>query len=291
MFHGSMVAIVTPMLKGGEIDYPTFSNLIEYHIEQGSHAIVPAGTTGESATLDFDEHCQVIRFAVEQVAKRVPVIAGTGANSTSEAVALTRCAKQCDADACLLVTPYYNKPPQEGLYQHYKHIAKEVAIPQILYNVPSRTACDMQAETVERLSRIDNIVGIKEASGSLERATQISELCDADFDIYSGEDIVAVDTILGGGKGVISVTANVAPKKMSQACELALKGDAHSAHQIDKDLQGLHKNLFIEANPIPVKWALQTMGLIGEGIRLPLVPLATQHHNKVLNAMKQAGTI
>lgn len=291
MFQGSMVAIVTPMKVDGTIDYPRYADLIEFHIENGTHALVPAGTTGESATLDFDEHCEVIRFAVEQVAKRIPVIAGTGANSTREALALTQCAKQHGADACLLVTPYYNKPPQEGLYQHYKLIAESVAIPQILYNVPARTAVDMQVDTVERLSHVENIIGIKEATGTPDRALEIMRRCDKSFDVYSGEDIAAAEMMLGGGDGVISVTANVAPQKMAQMCEAALKKDTETTHKLDSELLGLHQQLFIESNPIPSKWALKEMGLIGEGIRLPLVPLAKECHAAVREAMQQAGVI
>ena len=291
MFHGSMVAVVTPMKSDGEIDYSAFANLIEFHIENGTHALVPSGTTGESATLDFDEHCEVIRFAVKQVAKRIPVIAGTGANSTSEAVELTRCAKEGGADACLLVTPYYNKPTQEGLYQHHKHIAEAVAIPQILYNVPGRTACDMRADTAARLSEVSGIVGIKEATGTVERGVEIMRRCKDDFAVYSGEDAAAAEMMLQGGQGVISVTANVAPKKMSQMCEAAIAKDTGLAKELDAGLQGLHKQLFIESNPIPVKWALQQMGLIGEGIRLPLTPLSGECHDAVRDAMKQAGVL
>ena len=283
-----MVAIATPMHKDGSVDYEAFGRLIEFHIENGTDSIVPAGTTGESATLDFKEHCDVVRHAVKQVGGRVPVIAGTGSNSTHEAMELTRDAKDAGADACLLVTPYYNKPTQEGLFEHYTTIAREVAIPQILYNVPGRTACDMQAETVARLSTVEHIVGIKEAS-SLERCEDLLKMCNDKFAIISGEDALACDVILKGGKGVISVVANVAPKAMHEMCAAALSGDADGARAIDKTLRGLHDVMFIESNPIPVKWALTKMGLIEEAARLPLTPLSEQHHAAVTEAMKQAG--
>lgn len=289
MFEGSMVAIATPMQTDGSIDYPAFADLIEFHLESGSDALVVAGTTGESATLDFSEHCEVIRFAVEQNRQRVPLIAGTGANSTREALELTHSARAAAADACLLVTPYYNKPTQEGLYQHHKLIAESVAIPQILYNVPSRTACDMAAETVQRLSEVEGIVGIKEASGSIERAQQIRHLCGEQFAIYSGEDALAAEMILQGAQGVISVTANIAPALMHQMCAAALAADRAQAETLDQSLSALHKALFIESNPIPTKWALARMGLIADSIRLPLTTLSERYHATVLDAMKQAG--
>ena len=291
MFHGSMVAVVTPMAAGGELDYPAFARLIEFHLENGTDALVPAGTTGESATLNFDEHCEVVRRAVETVRGRVPVIAGTGANSTSEALELTKRARECGADACLLVTPYYNKPTQEGLYRHYKLIAESVDVPQILYNVPGRTACDMLPDTVARLSKLKNVVGIKEASGSLERSYEIMRACGDDFSVYSGEDPVAAEMMLNGGRGVISVTANVAPEKMHRTCKAALAGDRETALRLDKELQGLHRELFVESNPIPAKWALHEMGLIPAGIRLPLTPLSERYHDRVRAAMKQAGVV
>ncbi len=289
MFRGSMVAVVTPMSATGEIDYPALRRLVEFHIDQGTDAIVPAGTTGESATLDFDEHGEVVKYVVGVVEGRVPVIAGTGANATREALELTRSAARCGADACLLVTPYYNKPTQEGLYRHYRTIAEGVAIPQILYNVPGRTACDLQPDTVHRLSELENIVGIKEASGSLERGREIMRLCGPRFDVYSGEDPVAAEMMLNGGHGVISVTANVAPARMHAMCQAALAGDRQNALALDRLLQGLHRELFVESNPIPVKWALREMGLIAEGIRLPLTPLAEQYHEQLRQAMQQAG--
>ena len=289
MYQGSIVALVTPMLHDGSIDYDALAELVEFHILAGTDALVPTGTTGESATLNFDEHCEVIRAVVHQTAGRVPVIAGTGANSTREALALTKYAESCGADACLLITPYYNKPPQAGLYQHYKTIADTVPIPQILYNVPGRTACDLLPETVEKLSHIDNIIGIKEATGSIERSLKLMELCGNEFVVYSGEDWAATELILQGAKGVISVTANVAPKKMHQMCVAALANDREKAMQINKELAGLHETLFIESNPIPVKWALHEMNIIPDGVRLPLVPLADQYHDQLKAAMQQAG--
>jgi 4-hydroxy-tetrahydrodipicolinate synthase len=291
MFHGSMVAIVTPMHEDGSLDYAAFRRLIDFHIENGTDAIVAVGTTGESPTLDMDEHCEVIRVAVEHARKRVPVIAGTGANSTSEAIELTECARKHGADACLLVTPYYNKPPQEGLYQHHKKVAEAVPVPQILYNVPGRTGVDLLPETVERLSHIPNIVGIKEATGNLDRARDILKRCTDRLDLYSGDDATALDCILLGAKGDISVTANVAPRLMHQMCKLARESKAQEARAINDRLMGLHKNLFIEANPIPVKWALKEMGLIEGGIRLPLVPLAAKHHDTVRQALRAGGAL
>jgi 4-hydroxy-tetrahydrodipicolinate synthase len=291
MFHGSMVALVTPMHEDGSLDLPALRRLVDFHIENGTDAIVAVGTTGESPTLDMDEHCEVIRVTVEHARGRVPVIAGTGANSTTEAIELTRCAEQAGADACLLVTPYYNKPTQEGLYLHHQAIAEAVPIPQILYNVPGRTACDMLPETVERLADIPNIVGIKEATGNLDRARDILRRCGERLDLYSGDDATALDCILLGAKGDISVTANVAPKLMHQMCKLGLERKEKEARAINDRLMGLHKNLFIEANPIPVKWALQEMGLIQGGIRLPLTPLSAKQHETVRQAMRTAGIV
>lgn len=289
MFRGSMVALVTPMTDDGAIDEKALESLIEFHIENGTDAIVAVGTTGESATLDEEEHCYVIRHTVKVAAGRVPVIAGTGSNSTREAIVLTRCAREAGADACLLVTPYYNKPTQEGLYLHFKAIAEAVDIPQILYNVPGRTAIDMQTETVTRLSKITNIVGIKEATGDIQRARDIMAAADEHFDIYSGDDATAMELMLAGGHGVISVTANVAPKAMHDMCAAALAGDSQAASSINDSLMALHQDLFLEANPIPVKWALSEMGLIGKGIRLPLTVLSEAHHAKVRAALKSAG--
>lgn len=291
MFRGSMVAIATPMRRDGSIDYDAFAQLIEWHIENDTDVIVPAGTTGESATLDNEEHCEVIRFAVQQVKGRVPVMAGTGANSTTEAVMLTQSAKESGADGVLLVTPYYNKPTQEGLYQHYKKIAAEVAIPQVLYNVPGRTACDMLPETIQRLSGLDHIIGVKEATGDLARARKIMDSCGPDFLVIGGEDAVAMELMLQGGHGVISVTANVAPRAMHDMSMLALDGDREGAEAINRKLDGLHKKLFIESNPIPVKWALHEMSLIPDGIRLPLTALSESCHEPVRQALIEAGCL
>ena len=291
MFHGSMVALVTPMRDDGAIDDESLARLIEFHIGQGTDAIVAVGTTGESATLDEHEHCELIRRTVELTAGRIPVIAGTGANSTTEAIRLTHCALKAGADACLLVTPYYNKPTQEGLYLHHKAVAEAVPIPQILYNVPGRTACDMLPETVERLSTISNIVGLKEATGDLGRAREILDRCGTRLDLYSGDDATACEFLLLGGKGVISVTANVAPAAMHRLCVAAQAGDRARAEAIDAPLRGLHRDLFVEANPIPVKWALHEMGLIPPGIRLPLTPLSPQHRDTVRAALVQAGVL
>jgi 4-hydroxy-tetrahydrodipicolinate synthase len=288
MFQGSMVALVTPMFEDGSIDETSLRNLVDFHIENQTNAIVAVGTTGESATLNHDEHCDVIRIVVEQAAGRVPVIAGTGSNSTDEAIDYSLCAVKMGADACLLVTPYYNKPTQEGLYQHYKKIAEAVSIPQLLYNVPGRTACDMLPSTVKRLAAIDNIIGIKEAVGDTNRMRELLAFANDKFRIYSGDDATALELILLGGKGTISVTANVAPKAMSKMCQLALAGERAAAEAINQRLMVLHKNLFVESNPIPVKWAVQTMGLIPSGIRLPLTPLSEKYHDTVKQAMQQA---
>lgn len=289
MFHGSMVALVTPMAADGSLDYAALERLVEFHVANGTDGIVAVGTTGESATLDHAEHCEVIRRVVQMAAGRVPVIAGTGANSTTEAIDLTRCAMQAGADACLLVTPYYNKPTQEGLYLHHKAVADAVAIPQILYNVPGRTACDMSPETAVRLAAVSNIVGIKEATGEIERVARILDGAGDRLDIYSGDDATCRDLILAGGKGCISVTANVAPAAMHAMCAAALAGDADEAARIDASLAALHRDLFVEANPIPVKWALTEMGLIPSGIRLPLTPLAEAYHATVRAALAEAG--
>ncbi len=291
MFHGSMVAIITPMAEDGSLDFDALARLVEFHLENGTAAIIAVGTTGESATLDFDEHCVVVRRVVELVKDRVPVIAGTGANSTSEALHLTRQAMEVGADACLLVTPYYNKPTQEGLYRHFKKIAEAVPIPQILYNVPGRTACDMVPDTVDRLAAISNIVGIKEASGNLERIRELVARCGNRIDIFSGDDGIAAEAILNGAKGVISVTANVAPRMMHDLCTAALAGDRATTERINNRLTALHKALFLESNPIPVKWAVAQLGLIPLGIRLPLTPLSPQFHDEVRQAMQEAGVL
>ena len=289
MIRGSLVALVTPMTDDGAVDQVALERLVEWHIAEGTDAIVAVGTTGESATLDEEEHCHTIRRVVEIVNGRIPVIAGTGANSTSEAISLTQCAKAAGADACLLVTPYYNKPTQEGLYQHHKAIAEAVDIPQILYNVPGRTAVDMQPETIVRLSSVSNIIGVKEATGDLARIEKLRADVPADFAIYSGDDATAREAILLGADGDISVTANVAPKAMHEMCLAALNKDADAAANIDANLSGLHKSLFVESNPIPVKWALGAMGMMGFGIRLPLTRLSANAEAPVRDALAQAG--
>ena len=289
MFHGSMVALVTPMHADESLDFEGLERLIEFHIDQGSDAIVVVGTTGESPTLDEKEHCKVIRQTVDFAKGRIPVIAGTGSNATLEAITLTRCAMEGGADACLLVAPYYNKPTQEGLYLHHKKVAEAVPIPQILYNVPGRTACDMLPETVARLAEIPNIVGVKEATGNLERGREILARCGDRIDLYSGDDATAMELMLLGAKGVISVTANAAPRAMHELCEAAVAGDRATATAINERLAGLHETLFVEANPIPVKWVMYEMGLIPSGIRLPLTLLSERYHDTLRQAMKQAG--
>lgn len=289
MVLGSMVALVTPMKEDGAVDEAALQRLVDWHIDQGTDGIVSMGTTGESATLDEKEHCGVIRKTVEMVDGRIPVIAGTGANSTTEAINLTRCAKKAGADACLLVTPYYNKPTQEGLYLHHKAVAEAVDIPQILYNVPGRTACDMLPDTVGRLSRVENIVGVKEATGELDRVSSIRQLTGEAFGLYSGDDATGREFMLLGGNGVISVTSNVAPGDMARMCRAAIAGDRQSAQAIDDRLAVLHERLFVEANPIPVKWALYEMGMISRGIRLPLTWLSEEYHGQVRDALKAAG--
>src|SRR5450830_1342839 len=291
MLKGSLVAIVTPMHADGGLDINSLRKLIDFHVEAGTDGIVIVGTTGESPTVDVEEHCLLIKTTIEQVAGRVPVIAGTGANSTREAIELTQKAKTLGADACLLVAPYYNKPTQEGLYQHYRAIAEAVDIPQILYNVPGRTACDMQAETVIRLSSVPNIIGIKEATGDLARAKAILAGVSSDFLVYSGDDATAVELILLGGKGNISVTANVAPRAMSDMCAAALAGDAVTARAIHEKLMPLNKTLFIESNPIPVKWALSEMGMMPDGIRLPLTRLSEACREPLRQALRQSGVL
>ena len=284
-----MVALVTPMLEDESVDFNALEKLVEFHISSDTDAIVAMGTTGESATLDFDEHCSVVKFVVEKVAGRIPVIAGTGANSTSEAIQLTQCAKEAGADACLLVTPYYNKPTQEGLYQHYKKIAETVDIPQILYNVPGRTACDLLPETVIRLALVKNVVGIKEATGEINRVAEIKAGVSEDFDLYTGDDASAVDFILAGGHGGISVTANVAPKQLHDVYAAALAGDEAKARELDLPLQAIHNDIFVESNPIPVKWAVAQMGFMGETLRLPLTPLSESCQPIVRQALEKAG--
>ncbi len=291
MFKGSNVALVTPMNADGSVNEKSLFKLIDWHIEQGTSSIIAMGTTGESATLDEQEHCAVLKKVCEYANKRIPVMAGTGANSTTEAIALTQCAKEAGADACLLVTPYYNKPTQEGLYLHHKAIAEAVDIPQFLYNVPGRTACDMLPETIARLAQIDNIVGVKEATGKMDRLTHILTSVDLDFTVLSGDDATTRAFILAGGHGSISVTANIAPTLMQEMCQAALAGNKLEAAEIDRPLAALHQCLFLEANPIPVKWALYEMGLIPEGIRLPLTPLSKQYHAMLRAAMQQANAL
>ena len=286
MITGSIVALVTPMIPDSlDVDWDALERLIEWHIEQGTNAIVAVGTTGESATLSVEEHSRVIKATVDIAKGRLPIIAGTGANCTREAIELTEAAKKAGADACLLVTPYYNKPTQEGLYQHYKTIAEAVDIEQILYNVPGRTACDMSNKTIIRLSAIKNIVGVKDATGDLQRAAELIEQAPEGFAIYSGDDHSARELMLLGGHGDISVTANVAPKLMSQMCQAALKGDADQAQSIDKQLLAIHDAMFVESNPIPVKWAVCQLGIIEDAIRLPLTQLSEEYRVKVLQAL------
>lgn len=289
MLQGSLVAIVTPMHDDGSLDIQALRSLIDFHVDQQTNGIVIVGTTGESPTVNFDEHALLIKTTVEHSAGRVPVIAGTGANSTSEAIDLTRKAKELGADACLLVAPYYNKPTQEGLYQHFRAVAEAVDIPQILYNVPGRTGCDLQNDTVLRLASVRNIVGIKDATGNIERGTDLLLRAPEGFAVYSGDDASSLALLLLGGHGVISVTANAAPKLMHDMCAAALSGDIKTARECNARLFALHQKLFIEANPIPVKWVVQQMGLIQGGIRLPLMPLSSQYHDTLRSAMKQAA--
>lgn len=286
---GSIVALVTPMHADGAVDWEALRRLVNWHVEQGTNGIVAVGTTGESATLGFEEHDLVIREVISAAAGRLPIIAGTGANSTEEAIRLTRDAKRDGADACLLVSPYYNKPTQEGLYQHHLAIARAVDIPQILYNVPGRTACDMLPETVARLSQVGNIVGIKEATGNLDRIREIRERCGPDFVIYSGDDATAMDAMLSGASGDISVTANVVPAQMAAMCRAALAGDTERARELNSEIEALHRDLFVESNPIPVKWALEQMGLISGGIRLPLTRLSEAAQARLRPTLEQCG--
>ncbi len=288
---GSIVALVTPMNEDGSIDWEDLDALVEWHINEGTAAIVPVGTTGESATVAIPEHCEIVKRVVQAAAGRVPIFAGTGANATSEAIELTVAAKAAGADACLLVTPYYNKPTQEGLFRHYEAIAAAVDIPQILYNVPGRTACDMLPETVRRLAAIQQVVAIKEATGDVARTLEILELCGPDMIVYSGDDATACDLMLAGARGTISVTANVVPAKMAAMCAAAVAGDADKARTLNKPLMALHEDLFLESNPIPVKWALQEMGKIKKGIRLPLTELSAEFHEPLRAAMRQAGVL
>lgn len=288
---GSIVALVTPMHSDGSVDWEALRRLVDWHVEQGTNGIVAVGTTGESATLGFEEHDLVIREVISAAAGRIPVIAGTGANSTEEAIRLTRDAHRDGADACLLVSPYYNKPTQEGLYRHHLAIAEAVDIPQILYNVPGRTACDMLPETVGRLSQVDNIIGIKEATGNLDRVRDIRERCGEKFLIWSGDDATATEAMLLGACGDISVTANVVPAQMAAMCRAALEGDVDRARALNSEIEALHRDLFVESNPIPVKWALHRMGIIGSGIRLPLTPLSEVGQARLEPVLRECGLI
>ncbi|MEH6582798.1 MAG: 4-hydroxy-tetrahydrodipicolinate synthase [Halioglobus sp.] len=289
MITGSIVALVTPMNPDTSIDWVGLERLLDLHLAAGTNAIGAVGTTGESATLNVPEHCEVIKRCVSHVAGRIPIVAGTGSNSTWEAIELTEAAANAGADACLLVTPYYNRPTQQGLYEHFKAIAEAVDVPQILYNVPGRTAVDMDNDTVARLAVLERIVGIKDATGDLARGFDLIKRCGEQIAIYSGDDPTAMELMLAGGHGNISVTANVAPALMAQMCSHALAGERGAAEAIDVKLSTLNAALFLEANPIPVKWALQQRGLIGEGIRLPMTPLAEAFHAQVLAAMEAAG--
>lgn len=289
--QGSMVALITPMLRDGTVDYKRLADLIDWQIEQGTHCLVAVGTTGESATLSMQEHSDVIRYFVQHVKGRVPVIAGTGANNTVEAIKLTQDAADAGADCALLVAPYYNKPPQEGLYQHYKAIAEAVNIPQMLYNVPGRTVVDIAQETVERLADIENIVAIKDATGSVARGEQLIKVVGDRLVVLSGDDGSALELMKFGGKGNISVTANVAPKAMSETFTAALRGDFAAANQVHDIVKHLHRDLFIESSPIPAKYALHKMGMIDQGIRLPLVWLAEQHHATIDTALVRANLL
>ena len=288
---GSYVAIATPMFADGEVDYAALEKLIEFHVEQGTQGIVAVGTTGESATLSVVEHIAVVEFTVKQAAGRVQVIAGTGANSTSEAIHLTKLAKNAGVDACLLVVPYYNKPTQEGLYQHYKAIAEAVNVAQILYNVPGRTVLSMANETVERLADIENIIGIKDATGDMQLCADLIERVSDKLAVLSGDDATALDLIKLGGKGNISVTANILPKKMSQMCIAGIAGDYISAEKINNELVDINQQLFVESNPIPVKWALERMGLIESGIRLPLTRLSEEYQVELGKTMQEMGLL
>jgi 4-hydroxy-tetrahydrodipicolinate synthase len=290
-FVGSNVALITPMFDDGSVDYESLNSLIDFHIDAGTSSIVSVGTTGESATVGVTEHLKIIDYTIKYAARRIPIIAGTGANSTSEAIELTQEAKNFGADACLLVTPYYNKPTQEGLFQHFKLIAESVSIDQILYNVPGRTAVDMSVDTTSRLSEISNIIGIKDATGDLSVIKELVAKCPEDFLLLTGDDATAIDFLLLGGHGGISVSANVAPKELQKAYLAAIAGNAELAKKLNEEFSGLHKNLFIESNPIPVKWALHKMGMCDSGIRLPLIELSNKCKTVVENDLKELGLI
>jgi 4-hydroxy-tetrahydrodipicolinate synthase len=289
MITGSLVAIVTPMFEDGRLDMARFRELIDWHVAEGTDGIVVVGTTGESPTVDFDEHKELIRVAVDHAKGRIPIVAGTGGNSTAEAIELTESAKKAGATACLSVVPYYNKPTQEGLYRHFRKVAETVDLPMIVYNVPGRTVADLQNDTVVRLAQVPGIIGIKDATASIERGTDLVKRAPRGFAIYSGEDATALALILLGGHGVISVTANVAPRLMHEMCAAALVGDVKKARELNLRLLGLHQKLFVEANPIPVKWALVPMGRIEAGLRLPMTPLSEKCHDVVREALAEAG--
>jgi len=286
-----MVALITPMYENGDIDFDALEKLVNFHIESGTKAIVSVGTTGESATLNHDEHIEVMKKTIEYSNGRIPVVAGTGANSTSEAIELTEAAKDINADACLLVTPYYNKPTQEGLYQHYKKIAESVEIDQILYNVPGRTGVDMSVDTVARLANIENIIGVKDATGDLNVAKSLIQKCPESFILLSGDDATAIDFVIMGGHGGISVTANVVPKLLSTAYDLAIRGNLEKAKEIDLEISNLHSHLFIESNPIPVKWAMHKMGFCENGIRLPLTKLESESRKIIEVDLQNQGLL
>ncbi len=290
MFHGSIVALVTPMLND-QVDVERLRELVEFHIEAGTHGIVAAGTTGEAGTLNFDEKILVIKTVIEQAKERIPVIAGTAANATKQCIELTQTAMDCGAHAVLIMTPAYIKPTQEGLYQHYSQIAHAAAIPVILYNVPSRTACDLSPETVSRLSHISNIIGIKEATGNLERLNDLIERCEGRLDIYSGDDLTAAEWMLSGAKGVISVTANVVPKLFSKLCDAGIDKDQSTCFKLHEELLPLNHLLFVESNPIPVKWVLHRLGLMSDEMRLPLTPLSSSHHAALEDALRNLHLI
>jgi 4-hydroxy-tetrahydrodipicolinate synthase len=291
MLSGSLVAIVTPMLADGALDLPSLKKLIDWHVQEGTDGIVIVGTTGESPTVDVEEHCELIRAAVEYAAGRVPVIAGTGGNSTKEAIELTSYAKKVGAQYSLSVVPYYNKPMQEGLYRHFRAIAEACELPTLLYNVPSRTVADLANDTVLRLAEVPNIIGIKEATSNVDRVTDLLKRKPNDFVVLSGDDSTALPYMMLGAKGVISVTANVAPRAVHELCAAALRADYAKAIEINNKLFGLHKDLFLESNPIPVKWALHRMGRIAPGIRLPLTPLDARHHDTLAQTLRSAGCL
>ncbi|MEO7496919.1 MAG: 4-hydroxy-tetrahydrodipicolinate synthase [Massilia sp.] len=291
MIKGSIVAIVTPMHADGSLDLPGLRKLIDWHIAEGTDGIIIVGTTGESATVSVEEHCELIKLAVEHTAGRIPIIAGTGGNSTAEAIKLTRFAKEAGADAALVVVPYYNRPTQEGMYQHFKAIAESVDLPIILYNVPGRTVADMSNATILRLAALPNVIGIKDATGNIARCTELLRLAPKSFSVFSGDDATAIALMLLGGAGNMSVTANVAPRAMHELCKAALAGDAAKAVEINNRVIPLHANLFVEPNPVPVKWAMAEMGLMPPGLRLPLAPLGAEFHDTVRAALREAGVL